>query len=146
MFFIVSFIFNGATSFIQKIGLFKIYSHAKAVPNLRLPISPYSKIVHHIYYSTYLTYNVEAILVQNSNSAHKISLHISDNYDQHSVSNVTTFDSDITNSVHYNAGSFLEWYFGIESFFAKSLVTPSRKPTSFTSLVFVCPRAWMMRY
>ena len=68
----------------------------------------------------YSTYNVEAIFEQNSDSTHKIGLHIPDDYDRHSVSNVKIFDIDVTNTVHYNAGYFFlfsEWYFEIEGFF-----------------------------
>ena len=76
---------------------------AREIQNSRSPIfSLFENRTY--YYSTYSTYNVEAIFGQYSESAHKIGLHVPDDYDRHSVSNITIFDSDVTNTVHYNAG------------------------------------------
>ena len=46
-------------------------------------------------YSTNLTYNVETIFEQNGDSAQKIGLKVSDDYNQHIVYNVTIFYTDI---------------------------------------------------
>ena len=75
---------------------------SKEIQNLRSPMFSLFKNRTY-YYSTYSTYNVETIFQQNRKSAHKIGLHVPDDYDQHSVSNVAIFNSDVTNTVHYNA-------------------------------------------
>ena len=80
---------------------------AKAIQNLLLPIfSPIQKWYMILFYVFDVRYRSH--FQTNSNSSHKIGLHVPDNYDQDIGCKVAIFDSYVTNTVHYNTGFFCD--------------------------------------